>query len=67
MLAVGLGLIPATWIAPVVVAATVSSLVEGALGATLEARGTLNNDALNLINSVLGAGLAVGLVLHLQA
>ena len=62
MLAAGLGLIPMQWIAPVVAAATVASLVEGALGAALEARGTLNNDALNLINSALGAALAVGLV-----
>lgn len=65
VVAVALGLMPATWIAPVVVAATVAGLVEGALGATLEARGTLNNDALNLINSVLGAGIAVGLALQL--
>jgi uncharacterized protein (TIGR00297 family) len=60
-----LGLIPAAWIAAVVIAATIASLVEGALGATLEARGTLNNDALNLINSALGAALALGLVLRL--
>jgi uncharacterized protein (TIGR00297 family) len=60
-----LGLIPASWIAPVVIAASIASLVEGALGATLEARGTLNNDALNLINSALGAALALGLVLRM--
>ena len=62
MAAVGLELIPARWIAAVVVAATVAGLVEGALGATLEARGTVNNDALNLINSMIGAALALGLV-----
>ena len=62
MAAVGLELIPARWIAAVVVAATVAGLVEGALGSTLEARGTLNNDALNLINSMIGAALALGLV-----
>jgi uncharacterized protein (TIGR00297 family) len=59
-----LGLIPAAWIAAVVIAATIASLVEGALGATLEARGTLNNDALNLINSAMGAALALGLVVR---
>jgi uncharacterized protein (TIGR00297 family) len=64
-LAVALGLMPSRWIATVVLAATVASLVEGALGAAFEARGTLNNDALNLINSALGAALAVGLVLRL--
>jgi len=62
MTAVGLELIPARWVAAVVVAASAAGLVEGALGATLEARGTLNNDALNLINSVIGAALALGLV-----
>lgn len=64
-LAVALGLMPSRWIAPVVLAATVASFVEGALGAAFEARGTLNNDALNLINSALGAALALGLVLRL--
>jgi uncharacterized protein (TIGR00297 family) len=64
-LAVALGLMPSRWILTVVLAATVASLVEGALGAAFEARGTLNNDALNLINSALGAALAVGLVLRL--
>ena len=62
-----LGLIPAAWIAAVVIAATIASLVEGALGATLEARGTLNNDALNLINSALGVALALGFVLRIVA
>jgi uncharacterized protein (TIGR00297 family) len=61
-LAAGLGLIPTQWIAWVVVAATMASIVEGVLGAALEPRGTLNNDALNLINSALGAALAVALV-----
>jgi uncharacterized protein (TIGR00297 family) len=64
-LAVALELIPSQWIGPVVLAATVASFAEGALGAAFESRGTLNNDALNLINSALGAALAVGLVLHL--
>jgi uncharacterized protein (TIGR00297 family) len=65
LLAAGLGLMPSQWIAAVVAAATIASLVEGALGATLEARGTLNNDALNLINSAVGAALALGLVLRM--
>ena len=57
--AVWLGLIPSQSIAPVVAAATLAALVEGALGATLEGRGVLNNDALNFVNALLGAGLAV--------
>lgn len=64
MLGDALRLIPASAIAPVAVAATIASLIEGALGATLEGRGTLNNDALNLINSAIGAGLAVAWVVH---
>ena len=49
------------WVAvPVItLAATVSSLVEGMLGATLEARGILNNDTVNFVNSAIGAGLTL--------
>jgi uncharacterized membrane protein len=43
----------------VVVGATLASIVESMLGATLEAGGTLNNDALNFVNSAVGAGLAL--------
>jgi uncharacterized protein (TIGR00297 family) len=53
-----LGLMPSPSIALVVVAATIAALVEGALGATLEDRGLLNNDALNFVNALMGAGLA---------
>ncbi len=67
IVAVALGLMPARWVGPVVLAATVASFIEGALGATLEARGTLNNDALNLINSALGVALAMGMVMHLAS
>jgi uncharacterized protein (TIGR00297 family) len=58
-LAAALGLMPAAWIVLVVMAATVASLVEGLLGATLERSGMLNNDALNFVNAGLGAGLAL--------
>lgn len=61
-LAAGLGLIPAAWVAVVVAAATVASIAEGLLGATLEPSGTLNNDALNFINTAIGAGLALAYV-----
>ena len=40
-------------------AATVASLIEGALGSTLEARGILNNDTLNFVNSAIGAAITV--------
>jgi uncharacterized protein (TIGR00297 family) len=54
-----LGLIPPWTIGVVTVAATIASLIEGALGATLEARGILNNDSLNFVNAAIGAALAV--------
>lgn len=54
-----LGLIPAWTIGLVTVSATVASLIEGALGATLEARGILNNDSLNFVNAAIGAALTV--------
>jgi uncharacterized protein (TIGR00297 family) len=58
-LAVWLDLLPPGAIAVVVVAAAVASLAESALGARFEGPGILDNDALNFINSLLGAGLAV--------
>jgi uncharacterized protein (TIGR00297 family) len=57
-----LGLIPAIAIVIVTIAATVASLVEGALGATLEASGILDNDALNFVNTAVGAALALAAV-----
>lgn len=54
-----LGVIPVWTIGLVTVAATVASLIEGALGATLEARGILNNDSLNFVNAAIGAVLTV--------
>jgi uncharacterized protein (TIGR00297 family) len=61
-IAEGLGLISYEWIPGVAVAATVASLVESVLGATLEKSGVLDNDALNFVNAALGAGLALVLV-----
>lgn len=66
MSAAGLAALGAWWgvvvwaaVPVITVAATVASLVEGVLGATLEARGILNNDTLNFVNSAIGAGLAI--------
>jgi uncharacterized protein (TIGR00297 family) len=58
-LAVWLALVPARWLVMIVAAATIASFVESVLGATLERPGILDNNALNFVNSVLGAGLAV--------
>lgn len=54
-----MALIPTSAVPLVVVAATLASLIEGVIGATLEARGMLTNDVVNFVNSALGAGLAI--------
>jgi uncharacterized protein (TIGR00297 family) len=60
-LGVALGLIPFAFLWIAVIGATVGSLVESALGATLEAPGILNNDLLNFINTAVAAVVAVAL------
>ena len=58
-LAAGLGLTSAAVVPIVVVAATLSSVLESALGATLEAQGILNNDLLNFLNTASAAAGAL--------
>ena len=53
------GLIPATALLAVVAGATVGSVVESVLGATLEGPGILNNDMLNFLNTAVAAAAAV--------
>jgi uncharacterized protein (TIGR00297 family) len=60
-LAVVLGLIVPTALLAVVVGATLGSIAESALGATLEATGILNNDTLNFLNTAIAAAVAVAL------
>lgn len=55
------GLLPALGIALVTVAALVATTLESLVGATLEQRGLLDNDAVNFLNSLTGAGLAAAL------
>ena len=43
----------------IVVGATVGALIESTLGATLEHRGIVNNDVLNLVNTAVAAYAAV--------
>ncbi len=57
--AVGLELVPARTLLPIVAGATIGSLVESFLGATLEANGVLNNDVLNFINTGVAAFAAL--------
>jgi uncharacterized protein (TIGR00297 family) len=64
--AIVLRLVPREMLPLVVVAATVGSLVESWLGATLEAPGILNNDVLNFINTGTAALTAVGLAIYLS-
>jgi uncharacterized protein (TIGR00297 family) len=57
--AAGAGIIPASLVPVVVVAATLASFAEGALATRFEAGGWLNNDTLNFLNSAIGASLAL--------
>ena len=50
---------PWTTVPLIMGASTVASLIEGALGATWEARGILNNDTLNFVNAAMGAAITV--------
>ncbi len=54
-----LGLVPASAIAPIAIAATLASFAEGWMAIHWEASGVLNNDSLNFLNSLLGAALAL--------
>ncbi len=53
------GLVPAASVPLIALAATLASLLEGVIGATIEARGMLTNDAVNFVNSAIGAGIAI--------
>ena len=54
-----LELIPISAVGLVTLVATVASMIEGVIGATIEARGMLTNDAVNFVNTAIGAGLAL--------
>jgi uncharacterized protein (TIGR00297 family) len=60
-LGAALGVISPVGCAAVVVAATAGALVESALAATLESRGAIDNDTLNLLNTAVAAGVALAL------
>jgi uncharacterized membrane protein len=59
VMAIVLELVPAKALVPIVAGATIGSLIESGLGATLEPQGILNNDALNFINTGLAAFAAL--------
>jgi uncharacterized protein (TIGR00297 family) len=55
---------PAAEITTIVVASMIAMFVESALGATLEPKGILNNDLLNLVTTSTAAAMAVFVVLR---
>jgi uncharacterized protein (TIGR00297 family) len=59
-LGAALGLYPAPGALAVVVAAFIATTLESVVGATLEKRGLLDNEAVNFLNSLAGALLAAG-------
>jgi len=61
-LAIAVGLVPRTALLAVVAGATIGSLAESLLGATLEAPGILNNDMLNFLNTGIAAAAAIAVV-----
>jgi uncharacterized protein (TIGR00297 family) len=63
---VWVGLVPAGALVPVVAGATIGSLAEGVMGATLEGPGIVNNDVLNFLNTTIAALTAVVLVTGLE-
>lgn len=54
-----MALVPMSAVPVIAIAATLASLIEGVIGATFEARGMLTNDAVNFMNSAIGAGIAI--------
>ncbi|MEM7052716.1 MAG: DUF92 domain-containing protein [Acidobacteriota bacterium] len=60
-LGAGLGLFPWWGVAVVVVAAFIGTTLESLVGATLEKRGLLDNEAVNFLNTLVGALAAAGL------
>jgi uncharacterized protein (TIGR00297 family) len=60
-LAIAVGIISPSALVPIVIAATIGSVAESALGATLEAKGILNNDTLNFFNTAIAAALAISI------
>ncbi len=60
------GLVPFAIVPAIVIAATLGSLVESVLGATLEGPGILNNDVLNFVNTAVAAVMAIELAALFQ-
>lgn len=63
---VAMNLIPTSMLPIVVLAATIGSLAESVMGATLEGAGVVNNDVLNFANTAIAALSAIALVQAVQ-
>jgi uncharacterized membrane protein len=61
----GLGLFEARWIVPVTGCAIAGGLAESAVAARLVRGGPVDNEAMNLLNTAVGAGLCLGVGLLL--
>lgn len=59
------GLLPWAALAPIIVAAFIANTLESLVGATLETRGLLDNEAVNFLNTLCGALLAASAALWL--
>lgn len=59
-LAAGLGLLPSRAIPAVLVAAFIGSTADSCLGATLERKGLMDNEAVNFSNTLIGALAGIG-------
>jgi uncharacterized protein (TIGR00297 family) len=63
VLGAAVGLYPWLGVAVIVLAAFAGTTLESILGATVERRGLLDNEAMNFLNTLVGALVAVGLTL----
>ena len=57
-LGAAVGLVPWLALVPIALAAVIANLLESLVGATLESRGLLDNEAVNFLNTLTGALLA---------
>ena len=53
------GMLPWSWLAPAILAAVVGMLADSYLGATLERRKLLNNDAVNFLSTLVAAAITL--------
>ena len=62
LVSIAVGMLPWKWLAPAVLSAVIGMLADSCLGATLERRKLLNNDAVNFLSTAIAAAIALALV-----